>query len=426
MSKAAKTLIEQADSTYRKGDFSKAEQLYREALPMQPARGRIAGQLGLIALWRNDLRSAENYLKTAKAESPWWARYWPISAQLDYRLALTYIRDGQVYEAADILRKAAGPLPWGPFHQLRVSADQLSLFDDADFYMIEGPDEIAVPFIVTDPLPVVGVSVNGSTPVNFFIDTGGEGIILNRSFANEVGAVIVGEYPGEYAGAKKGMTGYGKIDVLRLDNLVVKNVPISTIDLDATSQRVFSSMPMAGIIGTGFLSHFLATIDYAHRHLMLRPTSESANQTDRKLDLNEKAHSFPMWLVETHFIFTEGSFNGQESEMMLIDTGLAGAAFMTSKARYSAAGVDMDWSKMVTGAGGGGEVRGISVNIDELTLGRGDNRLSKHGLTGVVMEHDNSLFNGTLGFKVGGLISHQFFRDHAVTFDFQHMRLIVQ
>jgi len=37
-----------------------------------------------------------------------------------------------------------------------------------------------------------------------------------------------------------------------------------------------------------------------------------------------------------------------------------------------------------------------------------------------------SLFKDVLGFKVRGLISHLFFREHAVTFDFRNMRLILQ
>ena len=71
-------------------------------------------------------------------------------------------------------------------------------------------------------------------------------------------------------------------------------------------------------------------------------------------------------------------------------------------------------------------MKGITVTIDKLALGSGDNVLHKRGLSGVVTEQDNSIFNGAAGFKVGGLISHQFFRDHALTFDFRNMRLIVQ
>lgn len=426
MSTATDVNIEQADAAYSAGRFAEAQALYRMALDAQPGMGRIEGQLGLIALWRNDLAAAENYLKAAREDGPWWTRHWPITAQIDYRLALAYGRAGRVRDAATMWRKAAGPLPYGPFKPLKVNADQLALFDDTTFYHIEGPSEAVVPFVITDPLPVVQVSVNGSTPTNFFIDTGGEGITLDRAFAEEVKATIVGEYPGEYAGGKSGMTGYGKIDELRLGNLTVSNIPISTLDLVPTSHYVFHDMPISGVIGTGFLLRFLTTIDYPNQRLVLRRHTETGNDIDRVLALDGQEHVFPMWLVETHLIFTEGSVNGLETVPMMIDTGLAGAAFMSSRATYSAADVKMDWSKAITGAGGGGEVKGITVTVNELALGSGDNVLRKHGLTGVVTEQDNSIFNGVTGFNVGGLISHQFFRDHALTFDFHNMRLIVQ
>lgn len=425
---ATKEIIKQADVAFAAGHFAAAETLYRKALEKLPGIGRVEGQIGLLALWRNDLDAAETYLKKAQKDGPWWTRHWPITAQIDYRLALTYGRAGRVHEAVEVLRKAAGLLPFGPFKQLKVNADQLALFDDATFYHIHGPDEVAVPFVITDPLPVVQVSVNGSTLVNFFIDTGGEGITLDRAFAAKVKAEIVGEYPGEYAGGKPGMTGYGKIDELRLGDLTVSNIPISTLDLAPTSHYVFNDMPIEGIIGTGFLLRFLSTIDYPRQRLVLRrhAETETESEIDRVLSLDGLAHVFPMWLVETHLIFAEGSVNGLDTMLMMIDTGLAGAAFMSSKTTCTAAGMEMDWSKGIAGAGGGGEVKGIAVTVNELALGRGDSVLRKQGLTGVVTERDNSLFNGVAGFRVGGLISHQFFREHALSLDFRRMRLIVQ
>ncbi len=426
MDTATKNILEQADTAYSEGRFTDAQTLYRKVLDAEPSMGRVAGQLGLLALWRNDLGSAENYLKTAQKNGPWWSRRWPIAAQINYYLALAYSRAGRVAEAAEQLRKAAGPLPYGPFKPLKVNADQLALFDDANFYQIEGQDEVAVPFVITDPLPVVQVSVNGSEPVNFFVDTGGEGITLDHGFATEVEAKIVGEYAGEYAGGKPGMTGFGKIDELHLGELVVRNIPVTTLDLAPTSHRVFNDMPIGGIIGTGFLLRFLATIDYPKQRLLLRRQAKTKSEIDKLLGLNGQEQTFPMWLVATHLIFAEGSVNDLDSSLMFIDTGLAGAAFMTSKKTYAEAGVEMDWSKPITGAGGGGEVKGITVAVEKLTLGNGDNLLCKQNLIGVVTEQDNSIFNGAAGFRVGGLISHQFFRDHALTFDFRNMRLIVQ
>jgi hypothetical protein len=133
-----------------------------------------------------------------------------------------------------------------------------------------------------------------------------------------------------------------------------------------------------------------------------------------------------MWLVETHLILSEGSVNSLEPRLMFIDTGLADAGFLTSRRIFAAAGVTMDWSKSGFGAGGGGMVKGLGVSVPEVALGRGAAAIRKRGLRGVVLEGDLSILDGALGFEVGGLISHQFVRDHAVSFDFQNMRLILR
>lgn len=419
--------IEKADKAYFEGRFNDAELIYQRVLEDQPNNARVLGQLGLIALWQNNLQAALVRLTAAKNNASWLQRRWPMSAQIDARLAILHARAGRPVEAAELLDKAAGPLAFGPFKELKVRAQQAALFPgNTDYLRIEGPSEITTPFVMTDPLPVVKVSINGAPPVNFFIDTGGESLILDTRYAKEVGAVIAGEVPGEYAGGKSGMTGYGKIDRIGIENLLVHNVPISTIDQQAISKYVFGETEIKGIIGTGFLMQFLATIDYRNENLILRRPLDSFEQTTEKLKLGNEDHIFPLWLVETHLMFSRGSVNNLPPQLMFIDTGLANAGFLTSKTIAADAGIEMDWSKSGEGAGGGGVVSGLAVVVDLVTLGDRDNIIDKHNLDGVIFEKDISIFQDTLGFHIGGLISHQFFRDSSLSFDFVNMRMIVQ
>jgi len=419
-------LMNQADNAYTAGRFDDARAAYRQVVETSPNQARAWQRLGLIALWKNELTQAESCLQTAKERGSWWARHWPMNIELDYHLALTYRRAGRIREAASLLDKAAGPLPVGPLKSLQIYADQLALFHDETFYRIDGPADTTIPFIITDPLPVVEVSINDSPPVNFLIDTGAEGIILDRAYAQNVGALVVGASKEAYAGNKKGLTGYGKIDRVNLGGLQITDVPVTTLDLKPISERVFSGREISGVLGTGFLVHFLATLDYPKQQLMLSRHGRSATEKDPMTMRDGRDRTFPIWLVETHLIFAEGSFNGQETTPLLIDTGLAGAAFMTSKTQYAAAGVELDWRKAGIGAGGGGEIKGLMIDLDTVTLGSDKEALHHHNLRGVATEEDNSLFNGALGFRVGGLLSHQFFREYAVTFDFKHMRMILR
>jgi len=47
-------------------------------------------------------------------------------------------------------------------------------------------------------------------------------------------------------------------------------------------------------------------------------------------------------------------------------------------------------------------------------------------LQGVAFEAPSSILGDKLGFHIGGLISHQFFRSHALTLDFERMQLILE
>lgn len=418
--------IAQADAAYAAGRFAEAEQLYRDVLVSDPANARAFELLGTIAIWKNDLTVAETNLNAAQRNKSWFLRFWPLNIQTNVHMALVQARVGHLRAASTLLDKAAGPLPFGPLKEIRVRAQQLALFDTDAPYRIEGAAATTVPFVVTDPLPVVKVAINGAAPTNFFIDTGGEGVILDSAFAKQVGAAIVGEVPQEYAGGKKGLTGYGKVDAVQLGDVTVRNVPVSCIDLQPTASSVFAGREIKGVIGTGFLMQFLATLDYPGQQLVLRPSSGTARDVDQSLGVTSRDSVFRMWLVETHLIFSEGSVNQLEPGMMLIDTGLADAGFLASRDIFTEAGVTMDWRKAFMGAGGGGMAKGLNVTVPEVTLGRGDNAIRKRELRGVVMEDDMSLFKDVLGFKVRGLISHLFFREHAVTFDFRNMRLILQ
>ena len=418
--------LTKADAAYLQGKFTEADARYREAVAKDPANAAALEKLGNIALWKNDLAAAETYLKAAQKNQSWFNRRWPMNIPIKMHLALVYARADRMREAADLFESAAGLFPYGPLKEFKLKSAQLKLLADAAPYRVSGDAETIVPFIVTDPLPVIHVSINGSEPSNFFIDTGGEGLIVDAGFGRQIGAVTVGEVDLEYAGNKKGKTGFGKVDQVRIGGISVSNVPISTLDLDEISRTVFPGLNVKGIVGTGFLKRFLSTLDYKKGQLVLRQPFANKQKTDQAIRLTERDHVFPIWLVETHLIFTEGSVNQLPPGMMFIDTGLADGGFHASRAILTQAGVNMDWSQANYGVGGGGKAKSLGVTIDEVTLGRDPQAIHRKNIRGIVFEEDISIFNDALGFKVGGLISHQFFRDFAVTFDFENMRLILQ
>ncbi len=389
---------------------------------LDPTNARALVRLGEIALWNNHLEEAEQYFKETMDYAPWLQKFWPFNTQLKYLLALTYYRMDNFPESARLLKEAAGPVALGSLRDIKAQGQHLSLFGKETPYIIEGPEETQIDFVITDPLPVIEVSINGAKPLPFFIDTGGDEVILDMELAKEVGAEISGTMTGEYVGSKKRTIELGKIDSIKIGEFVVKNVPIYTLDTGPFSDG-FDGLNIKGVIGTHLLRHFLGTIDYVNGSLILqRKTPANLQKLEAQVETHRvKVISF--WLIQTHYIVAWGTVNGKGPMLFFVDTGLAGRGFTAPESTLQEAGITVEWTKAEEGPGGGGKVKGVDIVLDQLTLGTGPNEVVERNVPGVAIEKSVPVLGDRLGFRIGGLISHQFFRHYALTFDFMGMRL---
>jgi hypothetical protein len=300
MDTSIKAQLGAAKAIYRDGRFTEAEAAYLKVQELDPKNTTVLMGLGTIALWNNRPEEAEHYFKEAMDYVPGLQRSWPFNAQIKALLAMTYYRMDNFPEAARIFKEAAGPVALGPFRDIWALGQQLALFGKETPYIIEGPEETQIEFVTTDPLPVIEVSVNGSKPLLFFIDTGGAEIVLDAALAKEVGAEISGTMTGESAGPK-GRIGLGSVDSVRLGEFVVRNVPIHTMDTGPFS-IVFDGLDIKGVIGTRLLMHFLGTIDYVNGALALRCTSPANLQKMETQVKTQRVKAIPFWLIQTHYI----------------------------------------------------------------------------------------------------------------------------
>jgi hypothetical protein len=134
----------------------------------------------------------------------------------------------------------------------------------------------------------------------------------------------------------------------------------------------------------------------------------------------------PFWLIETHYMVAWGTINNLEPMLFFVDTGLAGAGFTAPEPLLQEAEISVDWTKAEESVGGGGVFKEVDIVIDRLTLGSDENEIVEYHVPGKAAETPPSILGDTLGFKIDGLISHQFFREHALTMDFTGMRLILR
>jgi predicted aspartyl protease len=416
--------VKAAEAAYHDGKFAEAGAAYSMVTQLDPKHVSALERLGSIALWNNHPDKAVGYLKEALTYTSGLQKFWPFNAQLNTRLAMAYYRADQFLESSRFFKAAAGPIALGPFRQLAALGNWLAIFDTEQLYTIAGPNETRIEFVVTDPLPVVQLSIGNCRPVHFLIDTGGSEVILDTQIAKEAAAEVAATMTGEFSGSKKSTMGLGRVDSLRLGEFIVETVPVHMVDLTSLSP-LFGGLEIKGIIGTRLLMHFLSTIDYRNGALLLRRATQ---ENQKRLEAQAEAHQakrIPFWLIDTHYMVAWGTVNHVGPLLFWVDTGLAGSGFIPSGSVVRKAGITVDWSKAEMGVGMGGMAKEAPIVLDHLTLGTGPDEIVEHNVPGIVQER-LAVLGDQLGFEISGLISHQFFRNYSLTFDFENMLMILQ
>jgi len=398
MSEAAiKEQLERSDALFKEGRFAEADAGYAKVLKADPKHFKALIRRGYIALLSNRLEEAEGLLKQA-------AQLDPTNPSSKALLAEVFYRRDEFAQAGPLLRELGR----------EAAAKKLESFQGLTPYEVEGPEETRLKFVMTDPLPVVQVRVNGSEPVNFFIDTGGAELVIDTQFAKETGVIEFGSEPV----TPELQLGHGRVDVLVLGEWMIENVPVHILNTRQFSE-IFEGTCIDGVIGTVLLYHFLATLDYPEGQLILRRRTPAALEAFERDAKAHKAIVVPFWLAGDHFIVAWGTVNKSRPMLFLVDTGLAGKAFTAPESTLKEAGIQPDESKASEGLTIFGKERAVPFTIAELTLGKA----VEHDLEGVA---NSFTYRASLRFRIGGLISHQFFRRYALTLDFVGMRLFLE
>jgi hypothetical protein len=391
-----------AEELFKAGKFAEAEDLFGRILKEEPDRFQALLGMGSVALLGNRLDEAERWLKQAAALKT-------EDKSAAERLAEVYYRRDDFERAAPLYRTLGK----------EAVARKLESFKGAKPYQIEGAESACVKFLQTDPLPLVQVKVNGSD-ANFIIDTGASEIYLDTDYARKVGAALFGTTTGTFGGGKQAPAEHGRIDSLALGGLVVRNVPALVL-----STRRFAAVAggrsVDGILGTVVLSHFISTLDYPAGELVLRrKTAEQLRALEQQATA-EAAVSVPFWMAGDHFMVAWGRVGKSQPLLLFVDTGLAGGGFVGPQSTLGEAGIELPQGPERQGVGGGGTVKIVPFVVEDLSLGP----VTEHNISGFFGPFPPSL-EFSEGFRIGGIISHQFFRSYALTFDFTGMRLLLR
>jgi predicted aspartyl protease len=394
---------EQADELFKQGKFEDAGREYEKMLSQDSDNYEATLQLGKIALYSNKFNEAEDLLKKAMSLKT-------DKKETILQLVEVYYRQDKFIEAASILKKIGSK-----------KAKRFESFKDIKPNKIVGDKEITkIEFIQTDPLPVLQVTINKREKVDFIIDTGGHEIVIDSEYAKEVGVDFFNSSEGVFAGGKKAQVESGVIKSIDLGEFTIENVPVSIMPVRQFTAPVFGGKQINGILGTALFYHFITTVDYVNGELVLRKKTDENMLIIDELSRSLQTSEIPFWLAGTHFIVAWGKVNKSKPMLFFVDTGLAGGGFTCPESTIKKAGIELLHDQARTGSGGGGKIQVIPFIVNELSLGN----ITEKNIQGFFA--GGKSLSEMVGFHIGGIISHAFFRNYALTFDFTNMRLVLE
>lgn len=379
-----------------RGEFGAA---YRSGARVSPEAGLTSSDwllLGRVALLTNRLDRAALALSAALETGP----RDPVAALL----AETFYRSDEFEEAARWFHRSGR----------EAMARKLESFAGDRPYAVHPNRTATVRMLQVDPLPVVRARVNDRADGNLLLDTGGSELYLDSEFAERVHANRFGDEEGTFAGGRRASFGHGRIDSVRLGGVDIRNVPVHIVPLRHLG-GIAGRRRIHGIIGTVFLYHFRPTLDYLGARLVLDPPAHRSAR--RRVGRAHRVIPVPFGLDRDHFIVARGSTNGKPT-VFFVDSGLAGGGFTCPASTLREAGIPMPVGRAIEGQGGGGAVPARRFVVDRLDLGRArqERVVGWYGLFPPFLEHE-------FGYRMGGLLSHDFLRHYRLTLDFAAMRL---
>jgi tetratricopeptide (TPR) repeat protein len=432
--------IAQADRLFQSGSFGEAQKAYADIAAQDPKDFHAASQLGHIALLSNKLDDAEQLLRKALD-----LKHGDADAKI--MIAEALYRKNDFFHAARALQ-GLGPDDAAKLkNYLTLNEAQLESFRDEDPYKFErdAGESTRLPFIKSDPLPVVNVRVNGGPDVAVFIDTGGSELLLDSEFARELNVKPMGSVEGTFSGGQHAQVESGRVDSLTLGSWTLKNIPVGMMPLRSMSSG-FGVKQINGCIGTNVLYQFLSTIDYRTDELILRKknaanlkrfdaagspsvapavgrrsggrNTQPKNPTGAKSTAVTNGIVVPMWMAGDHFMVAWGRVNTQPMSLFFVDSGLAGAGVKLAESAIQQAGIQLDESKATEGQGGGGTLKIMPYMVAQFTVGE----ITEQNVPGL---YDGPFpWENEFGFHLAGMFGSDFLKHYAVTFDFTNMRII--
>ena len=276
----------------------------------------------------------------------------------------------------------------------RADVGFLRSFGDRPAIQVADPGPHTIPFRLVRDKVVVRGRVNGGPLMDLVLDTGAERTVLSERSARQAGVPTLTNVLSAGVGVS-GVRGLqaGRLESLQIGSLEVTNLPV-----------LIKSPPLGGLPtpeADGFSPLALGlsmTIDYRQSHLIIGQELPAAPPG---IELPLRQHRLTV---------VRGVVNGEHPRSFVIDTGGEVISISRGTAALLPPMVARQVPIRVYGTSGWDEGAYLMPGLD---LAFNQVQYSNFSVVVLNLHRPSAL----LGFHIGGIVGHSFFRDYRVTLD---------
>jgi predicted aspartyl protease len=380
---------------FRRGNFGKAETLYREALRADEKTARAHFGLGKLAMAKLNSKQAIIELKRAVGLSPKEGIYHLYLAE-----ALGIEKDFAAQKQELQQYVALSPEDPDRIAEAKAALEMMDTLGVQDIGKTTAPDRPA-------PIPVQSMlnllftqaTIDGKGPYKFVIDTGATQMVLSERLAQDLGLkAITSTVMHGVGGGGKVDTKLYKVSQLKIGDVTVTNLPVGTFDDPLVTQLA------DGIIGTAVLSDFVVTVDYpAHQLELTRKPPADPGETLGAWYFSNLL-LIPLRLNDTF----DGNF--------IVDTGAVTTVLSHSMAAKLGVDESTPGAKVDLGLAGVGGMEGVVLRVPNVTFKTPQNTEVFPQVVSINLKEISKM----IGTEISGVVGYDFLKAYRVVLDYNN------
>lgn len=397
---------------FREGSFTLAESQYRKSLRLDPKQAGAHLGLGRLFLTHQQsdqsVKSFQQAIKLAPQEEDNY-----FFASEAYGVAKDF------HKQIESLEKYLALKPKFTAERVENARALLTFFR----HLAKGPAAAVrdaarayeIPFQPFYGLMLVEGHVNGQGPFRFLVDSGATSTVLsNALFESLKIPVLSSAVVSCVGGTGKTGTKLAKLETLKIGELEISNLPVSSFD-----NTIFAEL-IDGVLSTADLAEFLITLDYPDRRILLQP--RPSKPVVQLADNRAANRTEVVFRIVGNLILAPIHINQKTPKNFLFDTGAVSSAL--SKRQAASLGVRDDTpnaSVDIQFAGACGVTQSV-LSVDRVDLRLQDLKVDYAKILAVELKE----ISKELRTEVSGILGGDFYSRRKVTIDYRNTRLIFE